>query len=128
MGRGAGNPWIILYLIITGFLISYAVGHALAAPDPCDALIYIFVIALFIIIVLAAMNPTPQKDSTRTITVEARCPYCDHSLYKMPRRKTKCPFCGQYIYVRTKQQLFQRVLFTEEEATYIDQNRTRRFR
>ncbi len=29
-----------------------------------------------------------------------RCPYCQHKLEKVPKRKTSCPDCGKPIYVR----------------------------
>ncbi len=52
--------------------------------------------------------------------VQVFCPYCAASLRDMPKKKKKCPACGNYIYVRTKQNLFPSVLLTEEDALAVD--------
>lgn len=46
---------------------------------------------------------------------EAKCPYCQKDLDKMPTRKKQCPNCKNFIYVRQGQ------LFTEEELKKIDE-------
>ena len=124
MGRGGNNLVMTGALVLVIFLTFFIIGYALATHDPRDVIIHIFFIALLIIIVLAALNPAP-KEVTRTITVEARCPHCEAMLSKMPQRKTRCPTCGNYIYVRTRQVLYPRVLLTEEEARLVDRMRQR---
>jgi hypothetical protein len=48
------------------------------------------------------------------------CPYCETLLKDIPKKKKKCPACGNYIYVRTKQNLFPSVLLREEDALAVD--------
>ena len=52
--------------------------------------------------------------------VGAVCPYCKQILEKRPKRKTKCPHCGEYIFVRSGQQLFLSTLLTERDAIVVD--------
>jgi hypothetical protein len=48
------------------------------------------------------------------------CPYCEALLKDIPKKKKKCPACGNYIFVRTKQNLFPSVLLREEDALAVD--------
>ena len=48
------------------------------------------------------------------------CPYCHKALKKNPKRKSKCPHCSQYIFVRSRQNLFTGSLLTEEQARAVD--------
>jgi predicted RNA-binding Zn-ribbon protein involved in translation (DUF1610 family) len=47
---------------------------------------------------------------------EAKCPYCQITLKKMPASKTKCPSCGKDMYVRTRPLDNQKVLVTKDKA------------
>jgi DNA-directed RNA polymerase subunit RPC12/RpoP len=51
--------------------------------------------------------------------VEPICPYCNKSLEKKPKRRSKCPHCGNYFRIRTRPQDRQQVLVTEEQAEEI---------
>lgn len=48
------------------------------------------------------------------------CPYCGTVFPKAPRAKTRCKSCGEYVYVRTKQQIFNSDLLTEEDMLAAD--------
>lgn len=48
------------------------------------------------------------------------CPYCGTIFPKAPRAKTRCKSCGGYVYVRTKQQIFNSDLLTEEDMLAAD--------
>jgi hypothetical protein len=52
--------------------------------------------------------------------VGAICPYCNQILEKRPQRKKKCPHCGNYIFVRSRQELFPFALLTEQDARVAD--------
>ncbi len=51
--------------------------------------------------------------------VEPVCPYCNKSLEKKPKKRSKCPHCENYFLVRTRPQDRQQVLVTEEQAEEI---------
>jgi hypothetical protein len=53
-----------------------------------------------------------------------RCPYCKKTLDKTPKGKTKCPHCGEYIFVRSGQDLFPSILLTEQDARVVDHFQT----
>lgn len=53
-----------------------------------------------------------------------RCPCCGAELLRAPKAKTKCPNCGQFIVVRSRQQLFPTTLLTETQAQELDTWRT----
>lgn len=48
------------------------------------------------------------------------CPYCETQLDRAPARKKKCPTCGNYIHVRTGQQIFPSIFLTKEDARIVD--------
>lgn len=52
--------------------------------------------------------------------IGAVCPYCKKTLDKTPKRRTKCPHCGEYIFVRSGQDLFASILLTEQDARVVD--------
>jgi hypothetical protein len=56
--------------------------------------------------------------------IGAVCPYCKQILLKMPGRKTKCPHCGEYIFVRSAQELFPSSLLSEQDARVVDHFQT----
>ena len=51
--------------------------------------------------------------------LEPICPYCNKSLEKKPKRRSKCPHCGNYFLVRTRPQDRQQALVTEDQAEEI---------
>jgi len=53
-------------------------------------------------------------------TEEAKCPYCNNILPKIPKRKTKCKFCGNCYYIRTRCSDRKKVIVTEQEIDVIE--------
>jgi hypothetical protein len=51
---------------------------------------------------------------------EGVCPYCGVVLDSAPKRKANCQQCGRFIYVRTKQDVFDSQLLTEVDAISAD--------
>jgi hypothetical protein len=39
----------------------------------------------------------------------------------MPKKKKKCPACGNYIYLRTKQNIFPSIILKKEDALAADE-------
>jgi len=74
----------------------------------------------------AVIKPSPftgSRNDTRRLEsqTQSSCPYCESPLKDVPKKKKKCPTCGNYIYVRTKQNLFPSLLLTEEDALAVDE-------
>jgi DNA-directed RNA polymerase subunit M/transcription elongation factor TFIIS len=65
---------------------------------------------------VAGENPDLMKPLGN---LEPICPYCNKSLKKKPKQRSKCPHCGNYFRVRTRPQDRQQVLVTEEQAEEI---------
>ena len=74
----------------------------------------------------AVIKPSPvtgSSNDTRKLEsqTQSSCPYCESPLKDVPKKKKKCPTCGNYIYVRTKQNLFPSILLREEDALAADE-------
>ena len=74
----------------------------------------------------AGIKPEPATRSRSDTekaenNTQASCPYCEAFIKDVPKKKKKCPACGNYIYVRTKQNLFPSTLLTEDDALAVDE-------
>lgn len=55
---------------------------------------------------------------------DAKCPYCNNGLKRIPKSKTRCPSCGNFIYIRTTIN-GQKFAVTEYEKNRVDNIRRR---
>ena len=62
-----------------------------------------------------------ESKPTEVGRLDSVCPYCENMLEKRPGRKKKCPHCGNFILVRTRPSDRKRVLVTEEQADFVDE-------
>ena len=65
---------------------------------------------------IAVKKEANKADSTNNPI----CPYCNKSLDRIIKRKTKCQFCNKDIYVRTTQNIFPSKLLTHENSEVVD--------
>jgi len=62
-----------------------------------------------------------DKKINKYAPLKAECIYCYKPLKKIPGSKTKCPHCGEFIYVRTRPMIKERVLVKEIQLTQLEQ-------
>lgn len=65
-------------------------------------------------------QPKFINNTPKLIELNPVCPYCNHKFDNSPKSKTKCPKCKNYMYVRTKQTLFDTPILTKDDALVSD--------
>ncbi|HZW39393.1 MAG TPA: hypothetical protein VFF33_08855 [Ignavibacteriaceae bacterium] len=61
-------------------------------------------------------------------SIELKCPYCKKNLEKFPIRKTECKNCGKYYYIRTRPLDHLKVIVTEEQMKFIENQWSQKYR
>jgi hypothetical protein len=61
------------------------------------------------------LRPFDSKRRGLSIEIIDYCPNCENKLESIPKRKAKCPNWDEQIYVKTKKNIFDKNLLTQEE-------------